>query len=399
MPNLDSAQAVEKYVSFYPECQKEVMADDHYSQLTLKNSSRFAHASVEEGNRVVALEFNTRGTYLAYSREDGSLNLWKVKSDRAQTYSVVREVHGIGRKISSISWHPVTHFLLATVGGTSQVNIWDASTGVLIKSFETSTETTNLKCCYDASGRWLGVLSSTNEFYMFDADQNYNLASVSELGSECAESGDQVTALCWSPDSKHLYAGRRSGKLGVFAVRNPGLEEQLQVSGHTSAIYCLRIDPQSRFLIAGGDDAVCSVWDASNMCCETVISDFDTPIIDMDLSRDALALALCSETQTRVYSVSSGACIFQLDQKNRVDDQKFRFYPEKMSFVTIAENECVVKYYVPKITEPPLQKEWAEADKRKRPARKVSSLGNLGAARRDDEPPRRGRFSKRPLRR
>lgn len=39
-----------------------------------------------------------------------------------------------------------------------------------------------------------------------------------------------------------------------------------------------------------------------------------------------------------------------------MDDQKFRFYPEKTSFVTIAENECVVKYYVPKITEPPLQK-------------------------------------------
>ncbi|CUS24352.1 LAQU0S15e02564g1_1 [Lachancea quebecensis] len=399
MPYADSVQTAEKYASFYPECQKEVLADDHYSQLTLKNSSRFSNAAVEEGNRVVALEFNAKGTYLAYSREDGSLNLWKIKSDRTQTYSVVREVHGVGRKIHSISWHPGTHFILATVGGTSQVNIWDASTGVLVKNIGMPTEATNLKCCYDVNGKWLGVLSSSGDFYMFDADENYELASVSKLSSASVGSEDEVTALCWSPDSKQLFTGHRSGKIGIFAVSESGLKELLLTSGHTAAVNCLRIDSQNRFLVAGGDDAVCSIWNTSNMCCEMVISDFDTPIIDMDLSRDAFVLALCSETQTRIYSISSGACIFQLDQNNRVDDQKFRFYPEKMSFLTIAENECVAKYYVPKATEPPSQKEWAEADKKKKPSRKLGKLGNQSSGRRDDDPPRRGRFPKRPLRR
>lgn len=383
---------------FYSKCHKDFFADERYTQLNAKSLSRFGSSASTaiEPNRVLSLEFNNRANYLAYSREDGTLNVFRLKSDRSQVYSVIKGAQCSDVKIRSISWHPVTNFIMATVDRTSRISIWDASTGALIKSFETGLSSGNYKCYYSPNGKWFGALVENGEFCLFDVDKNYELCSVSQLcAGENLASLNKVTALQWSHDGKWLYAGFESGEIVLFEVEMAAVKLKVRACGHTGAITCMKLDPDNRFLVAGSLDTICSFWDLSSMCCERVINGFDTSILDLDLSRDGVAVGLCSDNQTRIYLIESGACLYEFESKNKIEKQKFRFYPGKMSFLAVSDNDGVVKHTPHAPAEAQLKEDTADTDGRKGSAR---NNGN-SHSRRDEELPRRGRYSKKPPRR
>ncbi|SCV03200.1 LANO_0G02762g1_1 [Lachancea nothofagi CBS 11611] len=398
MRSTDLEEASANYSKFFAKCQKEELQDENWTRSGLKTSSRFTEYSGKK-NPVISLEFNQLGSYLAYSRSDESLNIWKLKADRSETYTLVRDIPGLQkRQICDMSWHPMTGFLLSTVGGTNCIIVYDVSTGALAKRIDVEANFRFYKCEYNPSGRWLAVFSEDGRFCLFDADQNYELLFTSQLYEQHSENTPDLraTSVIWSHSGDSIYAAFNSGEIRSFHVQDTGLREIMRVSGHTGPVNCLKLDPAGSILLAGGQDTTCSIWELTSMCCTGVINDFSDSIRDMDLCHNGLALALSSPTQCKIYALDTRESLYQLSFTSEIESPKFRYFPGKMAFVTITENENLAKYNVPDPVHISNQRIPCEVEKRKRGEQKT---GVLGVSRREEEPARRGRFSKRPPRR
>ncbi|SCU96805.1 LADA_0H02850g1_1 [Lachancea dasiensis] len=401
------SKASENYSKFFAQCDQEGFPDRHYLEWVSKQSARSAR--LDSKNPVKTLEFSPTGSHLAYSRADGTLNLWKLKSDRAETYLSVefelpRNVSSTGpveRPVCGMTWHPITGFLLATVNGSSCINVHDVFTGALIKNIDTNGDLSFRKLSYSPDGSLLVALAEDGQFCLFDIDGDYKQlwTSSSKARSEGPpEPTVTATTFTWSQDSSMLYVAFNSGEIRVFKVGETALEHYTSVSGHTGAINRLKIDSTGLFLFAGGSDTICSIWNLTNMCCVKIISDFTGPIMDLDISSDNVALALTSPLHTQIYAMDTSESLHSLAPQQNIEIPIFRFYPGRMAFVTISENEEVVKYHKLAPTEAGNRSDTVEREKNGRHDRNGAGI-KTSRRREDDRSWRGSRFPKRSARR
>ncbi|SCU99329.1 LAME_0G02740g1_1 [Lachancea meyersii CBS 8951] len=397
----DTDRAVSFHSKFFTKCEKSVLQDRHFSQLAPRTTLRFTESS-DEPNPVSALDFHPTGSYVAYTRGDGSLSLWKLKSDRSETYVTLTQALPKTlpalKKDSFVSWNPFSGFLLAAINDTDGLDIYDASTGTIIKSLKTEAGAVYNMCLYDPSGKWLAVLTQDHQFLLFDADGDYELLwqsrlcdLVNDVSSPC-----QITSLVWSHDSSKVYAAFRSGEIKIYEVLTTGLQQLIAVSGHTGPVNCLKLDHTGSYLFAGGEDTICSIWDLSTMCCTLTINNFSDSIRDMDLSYDGSILALSSPTCLQIYALDTRDSIYEIIWKSKVDRPIFRFYPGRLAFMASTENDLIAKFHKPNPSDDVDAHTTTTADKRGQPDRK---LGNGASRRRDDDAPPRTRFVRRSVRR
>ncbi|SCU95873.1 LAFA_0G02828g1_1 [Lachancea sp. 'fantastica'] len=413
-PNTFSDTPSSHLSNIFAKLDKVALHDQHFSKVNLQVPSKFTDNSefVNHDNPVCSLEFHPTGAYVVYTRADGSLNLWKLKSDRTESYKPLTQdstKESINSTQSCISWSPFTGFLFATVNGSNVIRVYDASTGANIKSLNSDDECEYNLCLYDPSGKWLAAVTQDNQISLFDVDAEYQLAWKSSLNKTAHTSqfvpkpandspSSHVTSFIWSHDSTKIYAAFDSGKIEIYDVLATGIQGLIGVSGHTGPVNCMRLDQTGSYLIAGGEDTICSIWDLASMCCTLTINDFPDSIRDMDLSHDGSLLALSSPSCTHIYTLEERASIHKIEFDSKVSRPKFRFYPGHSTFILTTEKDLVSKYHRPDPADEANRNgihNTTAADKKPRPDRRS---GN-GGRRRDADAPLKSRFVRRSARR
>ncbi|CEP64374.1 Tex1p LALA0_S11e02630g [Lachancea lanzarotensis] len=403
IPNTLSTHHSKVFAKF----EKNVLPDQHFSQVSSRTSSKSTEFTDNPKTPVGSLEFHPTGAYVVYTRLDGTLNMWKLKSDRAEDYKPLTldlANDSIGFSKSCVSWSPFTGFLFAMVDGSSAIRIFDASTGANIKTLHSDDDDRYNVCTYDPNGKWLATVTQNNQVLLFDVDADYQLAwrspllrsanTTQSIPAPAKElSSYHTTSLIWSHDSSKIYAAFDSGEIRIYDVLAAGLQELIHVSGHTGPVNCLRLTQTGSYLLAAGEDTVCSIWDLSSMCCVFTINDFPDSIRDMDISHGESVIALSSPSCIQIYALETRESIYKVEFNSLISGPKFRFYPGRLTFISTTDNDLVTKFHRPEPTEEFTGN--GATDKKPRPDRRPG----IGGRRRDADAPPRSRFVRRSARR
>ncbi|SCW03095.1 LAFE_0G02828g1_1 [Lachancea fermentati] len=399
---LSSVQIAEYYSKFFARTESEELLDEQSAHVNSRSTSRFKAPAPTSENEILSIEFNPNGSLLAYTRRDGTFNIWKLRTEKPDIYMPVSDTQGFEKCVSSISWNPNEENQIASVANFKTVEIWDAVSGAPLRTLITAETMKNSECKFDPTGRWLVVLTECDKLYLFDTSSGYSLKSIFELHEVYMEdkgATDAAVSIEWDSFGSFIFAGFKSGKIMILRVsEDHGIALTFEISDHLGAITCMKCDPTGRYFVAGSEDTTCSVWNVQDMCCEWVIDDFDDCITDVDICHNGYSLAVCSASGTRIYSLSNKNCLFERISKGVLSQSKFRFYPRKTWFISNGKSDVLSKFYVPKIFNPLMLYE-REENKRKSEKRKPRE-SNYGRSRRDEEQPSRNRYyNKKSLRR
>lgn len=138
---------------------------------------------------------------------------------------------------------------LATGGEDKTVEIWDAATGKILRSFKIGREVRWV--AFSPDGRRLAAASSDGQIKVWNTNDGRLLATL-----EGAES-----IATFSPNGKYLAAGMRDGMAGVWNTTDGRLLATLR--GHKNMVRPLAFSPDGTRLASGSMDMTVRLWDSA----------------------------------------------------------------------------------------------------------------------------------------
>ncbi|GAB4821995.1 hypothetical protein N2152v2_009041 [Parachlorella kessleri] len=103
----------------------------------------------------------------------------------------------------------------------------------------------------------------------------------------------QVNDPKWSQDMRLFFQGNSTGELEVY--RYPEMHRLRPLHGHTTAVFTIAVDKNSKYIATGGSDAVVSLWDAQDFVCLRTYIKMDHNIRGLSFSHDSRYLAIAAE--------------------------------------------------------------------------------------------------------
>jgi WD40 repeat protein len=77
-----------------------------------------------------------------------------------------------------------------------------------------------------------------------------------------------------------------TGEGRVRIVSYPKFEPLYTINAHTSACFCLEMDPRGKYLAVGGSDALISLWDTQDWMCKHTLGHMEGPLRSVAFSWD-----------------------------------------------------------------------------------------------------------------
>ncbi|QLL31264.1 hypothetical protein HG536_0B01250 [Torulaspora globosa] len=350
-PELATSMTEKVLTVLMNKSQTEEIEDDRYVNVVSRTQSRFA--SPLSPNQIVSLEIHPSGKSLAYSRADGSLTVWVMTGPTFARSRKLYVANAVGRdkSVSCLSWDSTEMNQLATVCNGSEVLVWAVDekkrTMSKVRTISVGAKLKLHTCAYDPTGRWLLALAKSEELYLFDARKDHELHTVSDLKQLIA--GDSVHCLAWNNTGSHLFLGLKSGKLALleFDASN-GFKLCMSVDAHRGLVSSIAVDPWGRFVVTGGSDGICVVWDISSMCCSVVIDGLDSPIASLSIDHLGKCVALCTEKgDLRFYDLHSGKCLLRQKMGASGSDLVARFYPDRTWLIIPSKWDILERHFTP----------------------------------------------------
>ncbi|CAM9019463.1 unnamed protein product [Wickerhamomyces anomalus] len=251
-------------------------------------SSRYRSA-----NEIITVAWNNPATRIAYSRTDGSIRIWKLASCEIVSKQpvIIEDCHR--KQVESISWKPTSESTLASVGNDQNVKLWNTVRGSLIKEIDTGVSN-NIVVQYSGDGKFIATIRLAD------------------------------------------------GSIPLYRFDNGKLEHVLSLKGHRSSIKSLKVEARARYLVAGSNEGVISVWSLQTLAVVKIFADIDQPIAQIDVSREGTYISATYEDgqSSRIYEIESEECFHEIP-KCVAGSQTFpnlQFCPIKVLFAYTSED-------------------------------------------------------------
>lgn len=326
----------------------EDIEDDRYSHVVSRSQSRFA--APISSNRILNLEFHPSGHYMAYSREDGSLTVWRLAN---VSFARSKKMVIPSAMIRWVSWNHQEISEFATCSGSHELFIWgvDEKKREIVKLRTLSSGNKNNKidrCVFDPQGRWL-LSQHGLSLQFWDVKSDYGLQQsyqLEELDSTASDD-DVITAVVWTNSGSHVIVGLHSGKVCVLQVGQDSVRPVLSIEAHRSAVTSMVIDPWGRKLVTGGADGSCNIWELATMCCTRTI-DKHARICSMDVDPLGKILAVTTADNTvHFYDTNEGQLLASQNLKTTESDPLIKFYPDKSWFILSGRDDSIERHFTP----------------------------------------------------
>lgn len=318
--------------------QVEDIDDDRYAHVVSRAHSRFAAPITP--NQVLNLEFHPSGHYMAYTRADGSLTVWKLTGS---SFARSKKMSLPDAMANSVSWDPKETSQLATCGFSHDLTIWsmdDKKREISkLRTLALGSKSKVEKCMYDPSGHWLLAVTD-GALHIFDITKDYQLQCVLEI-----ESG--ATVVSWTNSGSHVVLGFESGNLSVLQIEGAATSNPLiKLKAHRSAINSCCVDPWGRMLITGSDDGTCAIWELNTMCCVVLLDQLCSPVCSLDVDPTGKMLAVCTEDKNVQFcDTNSGQILATHNITNFSSKPIVKFYPDKSWFILSSKHDSLERHF------------------------------------------------------
>ncbi|GAA6034595.1 hypothetical protein JCM8097_005414 [Rhodosporidiobolus ruineniae] len=236
--------------------------------------------------RVRSVAWNLDGRRLATGGQDRSLRIYLPEKDpRTST-----ECRGHSGEVSCVRWNPAHPERLASCSASAQdkaLHFWDIRQG----SKPTSTVETvgdNITMTWSPDGKTI-VLGTRNDKVLWVDVEEQRIVKETDMPSETNEA-------IFSHNGSLLLTGVE-GRVQINAFPSNTPVHTVNVSGGSSTTV-LDLDPRGRYLAAGSNDTLLTLWDTEEWTCVASAGLHDDPVRICRFSPDGNYIASSSSERT-----------------------------------------------------------------------------------------------------
>jgi RNA polymerase sigma factor (sigma-70 family) len=222
--------------------------------LARMGSMRFRH-----GGYVRTIAYSSNGKVLASSGNEPVIRLWDPATGRQ-----LRELAGQSREVFALAFLPGDKGLVSTGGERdTAIHIWDPATGQERRQLKgANPHTSFFHLAVSPDGKFLATAGSTGPRHLLHI---WDLEAGKPLHERDEERG-YLSSLAFTPDSKTLAVGERSGTIRLWSAATG--KELGTLPGHARGlpkfslgVTALTFSPDGRSLASAGADGMARLWD------------------------------------------------------------------------------------------------------------------------------------------
>ena len=209
------------------------------------DSGRTIHSFDADGF-VTAVAMDPGGTHLAAGTEDGTVQVWDLKT-REPSFTD----HVETREVKDIAFSPDGHSLAAVSEGGKTI-LWDVASGEQTMTFGGL----GIFVTFSPDGRTV-VTSSADPPKLAGRVVMWNVADGAPVRT--VRSQDWVFSVAFSPDGTRLAAGNQLGRVQIWDIGTGQNEGTL--TGNLGDVWDLAFSPDGRLLATASGDGTVRIWD------------------------------------------------------------------------------------------------------------------------------------------
>lgn len=338
---------------------------------SLKSREYREHRNAKDSIRSIA--WNNHGNRIACGLIDRLVRVWNPEKPEIR-YST--ELKGHSGAVEKIQWDPTHSDRLASASTDGTVRFWDYRSecwGVCLIWKNTiamgcgkanlvlmgltgakclnqvNTGGENISLTYSPDGDYVAVgtkVGQTRHSYhrQFNTNSNSKDDTISFIDTrqnqiiKTHKENVQTNQIIWSHNGDVLFLSTGSG---LVKLREwPSLDLLHTIDAHTSACFCLELEPRGSLLAVGGSDAIVSLWDTKEWTCPRTLSKMESPVRSLGFSFDGSYICAGSDEPIDIEIVRT---TFLIKCTKRIANSQSQVHVETGDYVhTIPTNHAVL---------------------------------------------------------
>ncbi len=272
------------------------------------------------------LAWSPDGTKIATGRQDGTIQVWN-----ASTGQLLRTLQQSGSGlVLSVIWHSDSR-KLASGGFDQPIVVWDTTTGQALLTFhEPLPRYTDL--AWSPDGTRLAAVNDGGIFNIWDATAGQLLTTIPSPGFSYA--------VAWSPDGSKIATGAYS----TIVVWSPNGQKIAALQDNGGDVESLAWSPDGTKLASANLEGIIHTWDASSNQILKTFTGHTTLASSVAWSPDGTKLASASADNTvRVWDAATGQSINTIQSSDRVFAVAWSPYGGRLAFAGAVANSALAR--------------------------------------------------------
>jgi len=277
-------------------------------------------------------EYSHDGSKIISASDDGSIRIWNARNGQ-----LLKTIAPSADKVFISAVLSPDEKYIALIDYSEGISLWDAHTGILLKSFE--SQYLIYRIAYSPDGKRIAVSGALNGIMILNArdltvDQTINTLGIStgvafspdgeKVAYSCLDmttriwelrsDGEQSAIICdgkdhymadYSPDGKQVAVANADGSITIWDLANK--QEIVCFNAHDKSVVRLMYSYDGKFLLSSGYDNVVKAWDTENWQNIGSLNENEGSVFAMKLSHDQKYIATAGEDKCiRIWDMNTG---------------------------------------------------------------------------------------------